>query len=331
MTDGEQQAHVAEIAAGDLARARSSDRWEAVEGESVATQGDTLVADRAIEHLRDWKAGDAPFFLVCGFSKPHSPLVAPKEFFDKYPIEKITLPLDFAPRPTVPEGFPKGSIRPNNADLFVRRDASPEEAKAYIRAYLACVSYVDWNVGRVLEELDKRGLRDSTIVVFWSDHGYQLGEKGKWSKAGSLWEQGARVPLVIHDPRAKGNGRVSKRVVESVDIYPTLTALTALPTPSGMDGVNLAPLLENPDTRWDRPAYTVWNERGRGVTGAVVRTEKWRYAEFFGRDRGAFLTDLESDPHEVKNLVEDPKYGAVVAELSALVKAHVKDQAEAAP
>ncbi len=331
VTDGEQQAHVREIAAGDLSRARSSDRWEAVDGEAVAEQGDTKVADRAIAHLQGWKAGDAPFFLVCGFSKPHSPLVAPKAFFDKYPAEKIELPVDFAPRPTVPEGFPRGSIRPNNADLFVRRDASPEEAKAYIRAYLACVSYVDWNVGRVLAELDARGLRDSTIVVFWSDHGYQLGEKGKWSKAGSLWEQGTRVPLIIHDPRAKGNGRASKRIVESVDIYPTLAALTKLQVPKGLEGASLTPLLDDPQARWDRPAYTVWNERGRGVTGVAVRTEKWRYAEFFGRDQGAFLTDPENDPHELKNLVGDPRYREVVAELAALAKAHVRDQAEAAP
>ncbi|WP_217494479.1 sulfatase [Nibricoccus aquaticus] len=331
VTDTEQQKHTQQIAAGDLTRARSSDRWEAVEGEAVATQGDTRVADRAIEHLRRWKQADAPFFLACGFSKPHSPLVAPKEFFDKYPLESITLPVDFAPRPTVPEGFPNGSIRPNNADLFVRRDATPEEAKAYIRAYLACVSYVDWNVGRVLAELDKLGLRESTIVVFWSDHGYQLGEKGKWSKAGSLWEQGARVPLIIHDPRAKGNGCASTRIVQSVDLYPTLAALAKLPVPDGLDGADLTPLLDDPEAAWDKPAYTVWNERDRGVTGVAVRTEKWRYAEFFGRDPGAFLTDPKNDPHELKNLVGDPRYREVVTELAALVKAHVRDQAEPAP
>jgi iduronate 2-sulfatase len=329
VSDAEQATINAQIVAGDRSRAPGSDRWEAVEGEAVAQQSDTLVADRAIAYLRRQKAGDAPFFLACGFSKPHSPLVAPKEFFDKYPLEKITLPVDFAPRPTVPEGFPKGSIRTNNADLFVRRDASPEEARAYIRAYLACVSYMDWNVGRVLEELDTLGLRDSTIVIFWSDHGYQLGEKGKWSKAGSLWEQGARIPFVIHDPRAKGNGQSSPRVVQALDIYPTLVDLAGLPVATGMEGVSLKPLLDDPKTSWARPAYTVWNERGRGVTGVVVRTETWRYAEFFGRDTGAFLTDPVSDPHELKNLVNEPQYKDVVAELSALARKHVADQAEA--
>ncbi len=317
--------------AQNLARNRHSDRWAAIEGEAAAKENDTLVAERAIEYLQKWKKEDAPFFLVCGFSKPHSPLIAPKEFFEKYSLETITLPVDFAPRPTVPEGFPAGSIRPRNTDLFIGRDASPEEAKQFIRAYLACVSYMDWNVGRVLAELDARGLRDSTIVVFWSDHGYQLGEKGKWSKAGSLWEQGARVPLVVHDPRRKGNGRSSMRIVETLDLYPTLVDLAGLPRPDGLEGVSLRPLLDDPDATWDRPAYTVWNERGRGVTGAVVRTEKWRYAEFYGRDPGAFLTDPVNDPHELKNLVGDPAYRETVAELSALLRKHVRDQAEPAP
>src|SRR5690606_33923250 len=150
--------------------------------------------------------------------------------------DDINLPPDFAPRPTVPEGFPAGSIRMSTADLFIGREATPEQAREMIRAYLACVSYVDWNVGRVLAELDGLGLRDNTIVVFWGDHGYQLGEKGKWSKAGSLWEQGTRVPFIIHDPRAKGNGQSSPRVVELLDIYPTLVDLCGLPSYEGLEG-----------------------------------------------------------------------------------------------
>lgn len=167
-----------------------SDRWEAIEGEAARELGDTRVANRAIEYIRRSKESEQPFFIACGFSKPHSPLVAPKEFFDLYETDSIILPPDFASLPMVPHGFPQGAIRPNNADLFINRMASPEEAREMIHAYLACVSYVDWNVGRVVAELDKQGLRENTIIVFWSDHGYQLGEKGKWSKAGSLWEQG---------------------------------------------------------------------------------------------------------------------------------------------
>lgn len=321
ISDAEENERVTRLVASDVNRASQSDRWEAVEGAAVATQGDTVVANRAIEYLRERKqaGGSEPFFLVTGFSKPHSPLVAPKEFFDLYRDIYIPLPPDFEPRPTVPPGFPAGSIRPNNADLFIRRDATPEAARDMIRAYLACISYMDWNTGRVLAELDQLGLRENTIVVFISDHGYQLGEKGKWSKAGSLWEQGAQIPLIIHDPRAKGNGTRSPRVVQALDLYPTLVELTGLPAAPGLEGRSLVPLLNDPKKIWEHPAYTVWNERNRGITGVVVRTERWRYAEFFGRGAGAMLTDPINDPHEMKNLVNDPRYAGVVKELSGLI------------
>ncbi|WP_407429412.1 sulfatase [Arcticibacter sp.] len=305
-----------------------SDRWAAVEGDSAMNLGDTKVADRAIEYIQESKKGGKPFFIACGFSKPHSPLVAPKEFFDLYPADKIVLPPDFASLPSVPVGFPEGAIRKRNADLFVGRSASPEEAKDMTRAYLACVSYADWNIGRVLAELDRQGLRENTIIVFWSDHGYQLGEKGKWSKAGSLWEQGARVPFIILDPRAKGNGKSSPRIVELLDIYPTLADLCGLPEPEGMEGVSLSPLLNDPVKPSDRPAYTVWNEHGKGITGVCVRTERWRYAEFFGIGAGAYLTDPINDPHELVNLIHDPQYKEVVEKMHSLATSHVAGKTE---
>ncbi|MFT3783025.1 MAG: sulfatase [Nibricoccus sp.] len=330
-TAAEDEAHVKNMVAQDRARASKSDRWEATPDDEDPPQNDTIKTDKALELLRKYKVGDKPFFLAFGLSKPHSPLIAPKRFFDLYKVDDMPLPVDFQPRPTVPEGFPAGSIRPNNADLFIARPATPQQAKEMIRAYLACVSYVDWNVGRVLEELKALGLADNTIVVFWGDNGYQLGEKGKWSKAGSLWEQGARIPLMIYDPRARGNGRSSPRIVQSVDIYPTLVDLCGLPAVKELEGLSLRPLLENPKTEWNHPAYCVWNEHGRGITGAVVRTEQWRYAEFYGRGAGAMLIDPANDPHELKNLVNDPKYAPIVKELSALVKTYVGNQAEPAP
>ena len=308
-----------------------SDNWEAVEGEVAKQLGDTRVGDKAIEYIRRSKETGQPFFIACGFSKPHTPFIAPKEFFDLYSIDDIELPPDFASLPMIPPGFPEGSIRPNNADLFIGRTASPEEARQMILAYYACISYVDWNVGRVIAELDRQGLRENTIIIFWSDHGFQLGEKGKWSKAGSLWEQGTRVPFIIHDPRVKGNGVSSPRIVELVDIYPTLVELCGLPKQKGLDGASLTPLLENPLTEWNRPAYTVWNEHGRGITGVAIRTERWRYAEFFGIGAGAFLTDPINDPHELRNLVYDPKYKDIVAELHKLASEHVAGKTELPP
>lgn len=323
--------HVRTLRQADNSRAAHSDRWEAVPEPDAADLGDTRVADRAIEYLRAAKDRGEPFFLACGLSKPHSPLIAPARFFALYDPARIPLPPDFAGWPTVPEGFPAGSIRPNNADLFIGREATPDAAREMIRAYLACVSYVDWNVGRVLDALRESGLEENTIVVFWGDHGFQLGEKGKWSKAGSLWEQGARVPLIIYDPRAQGNGRASPRIVESIDLYPTLVELCGLPMPDGLDGRSLAPLLANPEQPWDHPAYTLWNERGNGISGVVVRTERWRYAEFFGPGAGAFLTDPINDPHELTNLVDDPTHAADVAALQSLARAHVAGQTELPP
>jgi iduronate 2-sulfatase len=299
--------------------AERSDRSDALPGDGRG-RGDDRTAAVAIDYLQRYS--DKPFFLACGFSKPHSPLRAPRRFVDLYDLLSISLPVNFAPRPTVPDGFPTRSIRPKNADLFVGRDASPEEAKEMIRAYLASVSWMDENVGRVLDELDRLRLRDNTIVVFWGDHGYQLGERGKWSKAGSLFEQGARVPLIIDAPSAAGNGRPSPRVVQSIDIYPTLVELCDLPQPAGVEGRSLVPLLENPAAPRDHPAYTVWSEDGRTFTGVSVRDERWRYAEFDDGRGGAMLFDEDADPQELKNLADDPKYQDVRAKLSKLVREH---------
>lgn len=332
ITAEEEQQRLARMRAGDIARAAGSDFWKAVtDPEELASLGDTRCTDVAITHLQNWKPGDAPFFIGLGLVKPHSPLVAPARFFDLYDADDIELPVDFASRPTVPEGFPKASIREINADLFIERDANPREAREMIRAYLACTSYADWNVGRILAALDDAGLRDSTIIVLWSDHGYQLGEKGKWSKAGSLWEQGVQVPLVILDPRATGNGHNSPRVVELLDLYPTLVDLCELPMPTGLEGRSLRPLLEQPDAPWDHVAYSVWSERNRGISGVVVRNERWRYAEFFGPGAGAFLTDSVNDPLELTNLVEDPSHADVVAELASLAREHVAGKTEPTP
>jgi arylsulfatase A-like enzyme len=300
-----------------LTKAQRSDRWIVLKGMGE-THGDYKTADRTIKYLRDHK--NETFFIGCGFVKPHSPPEAPQRFYDQWDVDKIPLPSDFAPRPTVPSGFPAGSIRPKNADLFINRDASPQEARQMIRAYLAASAFVDWNTSRVLAALDELGLRQKTIIIFWGDHGYQLGEKGKWPKAGSLWEQGTRTPFFICDPRAKGNGKSCPRIVQMVDLYPTLVELCGLQQPAGLDGQSFAPLLNDPTAPWDHPAYTVWSEDGRRFTGVMVRTDRFRYAEYYGRGAGAMLLDPQKDPTENANLVNDPKYADVVKELSALVK-----------
>jgi arylsulfatase A-like enzyme len=303
---------------GDVAQAPNSDRIVVLDGDGEGNP-DFAVAARTIEFMRQHK--DEPFFIGCGFSKPHSPPAAPQRFFDLYDLKKIDLTPDFAAWPTVWPGFPKGSIRMLNADLFIGRGAGDNEAKEVTRAYLASCSWVDWNVGRVLAELDKLGLREKTIVLFWGDHGYQLGEKGKWSKAGSLWEQGAHVPFIMHVPGARGNGKATNRIVQDVDFYPTLAELCGLPKPGGLEGRSLVPLLNDPQAEWNHPAFTSWSEDGRTLHGVSVRTDKWRYAEFGpGGSGGAMLTDPVADRYEVKNVADDPQYASVRAELSGLVR-----------
>jgi arylsulfatase A-like enzyme len=210
-----------------------------------------------------------------------------------------------------------------NADLFIGRGASTEEAQEVIRAYLASISWADWNLGRVLAELDELGLRENTAVVFVADHGYQLGEKGKWSKAGSLFEGGTRVPLVIHMPGAAGNGRPCTRIVQSLDLYRTMAELCGLKVGDEIEGQSLVPLLHNPRATWERPAFSVWSEDGKTIHGTMIRTEQWRYAEFGkGAANGAMLFDVHADPMELTNLADAPKHAAVRAELSKLITSY---------
>ena len=302
----------------DNSRAAYSDRIVVLDGNGEG-HGDYRTADRTIENLRKYK--DRPFFIACGFVKPHSPPTAPQRFFDLYDADKIRLTPDFAAWPTVPPGFPSAAIRKRNADLFIGRSASEVEAREVIRAYLASISWTDWNIGRVVAELDRLGLRDNTIIVFVADHGYQLGEKGKWSKAGSLFEMGTRVPLIISAPGVEGNGQSCLRIVESLDIYPTLVELCGMPRQAGLEGDSVASLLKAPSTKWDKPAFSVWSEDGRTLHGVAVRTEQWRYAEFGSEGvNGAMLFDPKRDPLELKNLANDSQYKSLCAELSSLTR-----------
>jgi len=301
-----------------MTQAQYSDRMIVLDGNGES-HGDYHTADTAIGYLQKYK--DQPFFIACGFVKPHSPPTAPQRFFDLYDPSKIQLTPDFAASPTVPPGFPSAAIRKKNADLFIGRPASEREAREVIRAYIASISWVDWNVGRVIAELDALGLRENTVIVYAVDHGYQLGEKGKWSKAGSLFEMGTRTPFIIAAPSARGNGTPCYRIVESLDVYRTIAELTGLSVPEGVEGRSLTQFLDNPNSDWDRPAYSVWSEDGSTLHGVAVRTRDWRFAEFGPEGKnGAMLFDPKSDPLEMKNLADDPQYAPVRAELSKLTR-----------
>jgi arylsulfatase A-like enzyme len=301
---------------GQTAQQARSDHWGAFDdGPNGGIVGSTK---QAVDYLNRYK--DRQFFLAVGYSKPHSPLDTSLRFFQQYDYNQIPLPVDYQTKPTLPAGFPQGAIRPSNADLFIgKRESTPDTARDMIRAYLACVTSVDFNIGQVLAELDRLQLADKTIIVFWGDHGFQLGEKGKWSKAGSVWEQGARVPTIIYVPGLEGMGKPSPRVVESVDFYRTLADLAGLKVDDHVEGRSLVPLLKDPSAAWPHPAYTVWSEDGKTLTAISVRNEKFRYAEFTAGKGGAMLLDEAKDPHETTNVIDDPAYASVRAELEKRV------------
>jgi iduronate 2-sulfatase len=269
--------------------------WLAAEG-TDEEQTDGMIATEAIRLMRE-RDKSRPFFLGVGFFRPHTPFVAPKKWFDRYPIEKMGIP--FAPpddRADIPSpAFAHNNVEPHyGLPLDTLRQAK--------QAYYASVSFVDAQIGRVLDALEALGLADQTIVVLWSDHGYHLGEHGGiWQKR-TLFEESARSPLLIRAPGAAGNGRPCQRVVELVDLYPTLADLAGLPLPLGptLSGRSLRPLLENPNAAWEGRAITQILRPG-GVMGRSVRTETWRYTEWNGGDNGRELYDIRTDPFEFTN------------------------------
>jgi uncharacterized sulfatase len=283
---------------------RQLDRW-AVRG-GAENELDYLIASRAIQWLRELER--KPFFMAVGFDSPHPPLVAPKPYFDRYRRTRPELPEDFAVLPQL--GTPASRA---NTGLFSGRAASPDEARAMIRAYRATTSFVDAQLGRVLAELDRLELRDDTIIVFASDHGFHLGEKGLWGKS-TLYERGLRVPLLIAGPGIAA-GVASTRSVQLLDLYPTLVELAGLPAPSRLDGHSLVPLLDDPQAAWSHPALS-WLKRG-DVFGISARGERYRYTEWDAGAAGRELYDHTSDPHETRNLADDPAQAEVVDRLSA--------------
>lgn len=278
--------------------------WAYLEDEGKdAEQTDGIIAAEAVKMLEKHK--DGPFFIAAGFYRPHVPDVAPKAYFDLYPLDKIRL------EQTPPETAPVEPIMTSNI-WPPHLGTSETERRKMMQAYYASATFMDAQVGQILDALDRLGLKDNTVVVFMSDHGYQLGEHGQWQK-NTLWEQSVRTPLILRAPGARGNGAASPRPVELLDIYPTLVELAGLPARSDLQGVSLTPLLAAPRADWTRPAYS------QVQGGRSVRTQRWRYTEWEAGRIGASLYDLAADPGELRNLAGDPKHAATVAQMHALL------------
>lgn len=277
---------------------------------------DGKVATEAIRLLEENK--NKPFFLAVGFFRPHTPYVAPKKYFDLYPIEKIQLPKEPADdRSDIPPPALNNIIPPNFG-------LSEEDQKRAIRAYYASISFMDAQVGRVLDALDRLKLADNTIIVFCGDHGYSLANHGLWMKQ-NMFEEATRTPLIVVAPPAlmtKSKGGATSRLVEFIDIYPTLAELAKLPAQKILEGKSFKALLDNPKRAWKEGAYSqvMRNRDGKRFFGRSVRTERWRYTEWHNGKEGIELYDHKKDPHEFTNLANNPKYSNTVKQLKALLQ-----------
>ena len=276
---------------------------------------DGRVAAEAVRLLPELKKG-GPFFLAVGFWKPHAPFNAPKKYWDLYDRDALP-PVD----PRWPVGAPDIASHPSGEILGTGKDrVKPSAAQvAEMRhGYLAAVSYLDTQVGKVLTALGDLGLAEDTIVVFWGDHGYHLGEHGLWAKT-SNFELDARVPLIVAPPAPRHPGAVSDSLVEMIDLFPTLVALAGLPAAPGLEGASLVPLLDDPAasvkpaafTQHPRPPYPDRSPRKTPeVMGYSVRTAGWRYTEWRNWDTGAVeateLYDHRKDQPELENVAAAP-------------------------
>ncbi len=282
--------------------------WLAAEG-ADEDQPDGQFAAEAIRLLEQPR--DKPFLIGLGFHKPHDPFIAPKKYFDLYPLEKLELvsePADASP--LHPQAI--GSSWKESFDKFTDR-----ERREFVRSYYAGASFVDAQLGKVLDALQRLDLLDKTIIVFLSDHGYQLGDHGWWNK-NVLYEQSTRSPLLITVPGLTKKASTCNRFVEFIDIYPTLAELCNLTIPHPVEGRSFTPLLTRPSLQWKQAAFTQVN---RGSTaGRAVRTEQWRYIEWDDGKQGVELYDHNNDPGEFYNLGDNPAHASVCRDLRAMIR-----------
>ena len=298
--------------------------WLAAEG-TDAEQTDGKIAAQAITFLQEKRA--KPFFLAVGFFRPHTPYVSPKKYFELYPKDKVEL----TPNPDADRAS-KPAIALSNTSVANYGMAENTQRTAK-QAYLASMSFMDTQFGLVLTELKRLGLERTTVVIFISDHGYNLGEHGLWQKR-SLYEDSARVPFIIRDPDNAQNGQSTQRVTELIDLYPTVADLCGLTPDKRTQGKSLRPLLANPTAEWKHVAFTQVDfsaatkdptfaggkaKKGAPVrkVGRSVRNERFRYTEWNGGELSLELYDHSTDPKELVNLAKNPAFAQVVSELHA--------------
>jgi len=297
---------------------------------------DGAQTDVAIQKLSELKRKNQPFFFGIGYYRPHLPFNVPQKYWDMY--DRNTIPL--AENDYLPENAPfmtinnlrelrgysdfKNTLHPSEGQL------REEQARLLKHGYLASVSYIDVQVGRLLDELDRLGLSDNTIVILWGDHGWKLGEHGSWCKM-TNYEIDTKVPLIISAPGMKNKNVQCNQLVEFVDVYPTLCELSGLEIPQGLEGSSTVPLLANPNLPWKKAAFSQFLREGIWIApdgieymGYAIRTKKYRYVEWVNwetKENAAYeLYDCESDPQENHNIAGLPENGEIVKELAKQLK-----------
>ncbi|MFC1551574.1 sulfatase [Candidatus Latescibacterota bacterium] len=278
---------------------------------------DGKTADKTIEDLRRLAQKDQPFFLAAGFLKPHLPFNAPKKYWDLYDHDSIEL----TDNPYRPQNVPDQAIH-NSGELRGGYSNVPEStplpedyARWLVHGYYACVSYTDAQIGKLLNELDRLGLRDNTVVILWGDHGWNLGEHTMWCKHCNF-ETSLRAPVIISAPGYDGSQK-SDALVEYVDIYPTIAELCGFDIPGHCEGISFVPLMSDPGRKWKDAVFSRW------IKGDTVTTKRYQYTQWRNEDGGPvtarMLYDHDTDPDENVNVAENPKYARAAAEMSKML------------
>jgi len=293
---------------------------------------DGAMADLGVELIEELSAADKPFFLAVGFKKPHLPFNAPKTYWDLYDRQSVEL----ATFRDIPAGSPEFHFQPgwelrSYATIPPEGRLPDDLQRELVHGYYACVSYIDAQIGKLLDALDKTGAADNTVIVLWGDHGWHLGDHSIWCKH-TNYEQATRVPLIVVSPVAGRQGGKSTSPVEFVDIYPTMCDLAGLPIPEGLHGVSLRPVMENPSVEVKTTAVSQYPRHvgGKEIMGYSHRDQRYRYIEWLDMDfRHGEMTgpvfakelfDYEKDPLETRNLIDDPEYAEVANRMEDLAR-----------
>lgn len=293
---------------------------------------DGQIADKAIEYLTKFKETNTPFFLGIGYLKPHLPFNAPKKYWDLYNredfgnIENKERPLN---APDI--AFHQWQELRGYKDILNKGELSAEKEMELRHGYYACVSYIDDQIGKVLKTLEELNLRENTIIVFWGDHGYHLGEQDLWCKS-TNFDLSARSPLIISAPGIDNSGQTCNAVVESLDLYPTIIDLCGIESADTLSGISLKPLLENPKNKWKNIAFNQFARPYKAAIGAQVppthmgysvRTESWRYTAWYNLKKDSFefpeLYSFRESSIPNENLAGKPEFAETEARLHKLI------------